>query len=146
LSPDIGKTDSSFTSLLRHLFENISKRVIRMEFLDDLGRRLGEVARQVEEKSEELFEIGKINIRIFREEEAIRRLSRRIGEIVYKAYSDGSEYGGLVDEQCSEISERKQRIAGLRLKIEEIKNAGRNAGTEAEPETPGDDPPVCEVQ
>jgi hypothetical protein len=117
-----------------------------MEFFDDLGRRLGEVARQVEEKSEELFGIGKLNIRIFREEEAIRRLSRRIGEIVYEAYSNGKEYGGLADEQCRQIAERKQKIAGFKKKIDEIKNDDQDTDLETEPNTVDEEPPVCEVQ
>ncbi len=94
-----------------------------MEFLDNLGKTFSEVARQVEAKSEELIETGRLNIEIFKEEDAIRRLNRKIGELIYSHYIRKEDYGGKADELCAEICERKKKIKGLRARIKEIRSA-----------------------
>lgn len=95
-----------------------------MEILDSLGKRLSEVAKQVEEKSGEWLEIGKLNLEIFREEEAIRKIYREMGEAVYSAYFEGQNYGGIADGHCREIAERKLKIQNLKQKIDEAKKSG----------------------
>lgn len=91
-----------------------------MEFFDHLGKRVGEMVKQVEEKSGEWLELGKLNMDIFREEETVRKICRRMGERVYEAYAQGMEYSSL-PEDCREIDAHKQRIGALRQKAEEIK-------------------------
>ncbi len=128
-----------------------------MEFMDSLSKRIGEMAKQVEEKSGEWLEIGKINLELFREEEAIRKLCRKIGESVYEAYSHGEVYGSKVDENCREIGEKKLKILLLKQQIEEIKKAEKNTQeseqssathgfSKAEGFSEGEPCPACGVQ
>lgn len=106
------------------------ERVILMEFFDDLGKTISSVAKQVEEKSGELIEIGRLNIEIFKEEDAIRKLSRKIGEVIYEAYSEDKEYAELADDLCYEIGEKKKRIDSLRAKISEVRKANKDTQSE----------------
>lgn len=92
-----------------------------MDFIDSLGKRIDNVVKQVGSKSSELLNIGRINIEILKEQEAIRKLYKEIGVVVYKAYSTNGDYTGIVDAHCSEIGDRLNRITELRDKIEKIK-------------------------
>src|SRR5690554_691771 len=94
-----------------------------MDFMDNLGKRLGEVVKTVEEKSSELLSIGKLNIEIIKEKDAIRKLYHKIGELIYEAYDRNGDYSGAADAYCIEIKERKDRIHELNIKIEEIRKA-----------------------
>jgi len=105
-----------------------------LEFLDNLGKTFNEVARQVEAKSEELIETGRLNIDIFKEEDAIRRLNRKIGELIYSHYIRGEDYGDKADEICAEISERRKRIKELRARIKEIRSAKEESRADAKEE------------
>lgn len=104
-----------------------------MEFFDSLGKTFTEVARQVEAKSGELIETGRLNIEIFKEEDAIRRLNRKIGELIYSHYIRNEDYGGKADIICAEVSERRKRIKELKAKIKEIKKSkGEDKGKRGE--------------
>lgn len=94
-----------------------------MDFFNDLGKTLSDVAKQVEEKSGELLEAGRLNIEIFREEDAIRRIYRKIGELIFKEFDKGEPYTGKADELCDEIRHRKRKIELLKAKLSETRKA-----------------------
>lgn len=101
-----------------------------MNFFDGLGKTLEEVAKQVEEKSGELLEAGKLNIEIFKQEDAIRRTYRKIGEQVSQCYEKGERFGEKVNQLCNEIQERKKKVDELKAKLSEIKKAGKTSNGE----------------
>lgn len=94
-----------------------------MNFFNNLGKSIGEMAKQAGEKSGELLEVGRLNIEIYREEDAIRRICRKIGEQIYHLYDQDKQYGGEADELCAEIKDRKKKIEELKEKIKEIRKA-----------------------
>jgi len=103
-----------------------------MDFLNDLGKTLSNVAKQVETKSGELLDAGRWNMEILKEEDAIRKAYRRIGEQIYTEYAKGESYAGKADELCDEIRRRKNRIEALKARLREAKKAEEKAKKEAE--------------
>jgi hypothetical protein len=92
-----------------------------MDFFNDLGKTLSNVAKQVEEKSGELLEAGRLNIEIFKEEDAIRKTYRKIGELIFKEFDKGEPYAGKADDLCDQIRQRKRKIELLKAKLSETK-------------------------
>ena len=92
----------------------------------------GNVARQVGEKSGELLDVGRWNMDILKQEDAIRKAYRKIGEQIYMEYDEGENYAGTVDELCEEIRRRKSKIEFLNVKITEAKKAEKRAEEKAE--------------
>ena len=92
-----------------------------MDFLDDLGKKIGETVKVVGDRSQQIVEVGKINIEIGKEEATIKRLYSQIGEAVYKAHCGEEETAEDIDNLCQEISERQGRIQGLKKRTQELK-------------------------
>ena len=92
-----------------------------MEFFEDLGKKIGEAAKVVEEKSKELVGIGKINFEIGKEEAEIKKLYTQIGEAFYRAYSKGEEMGERIEKLCDEVSSHISKIEELKEKRKNIK-------------------------
>jgi len=92
-----------------------------MAFIDDLAKRFGEVVKKVGEKSEELVEIGKLNYEIFKEEDAVKRLYREIGQAVYEAYKQENNSFDVIYRLCQEIDKRSERIDSLKRQVENLK-------------------------
>jgi len=98
-----------------------------MKFLNDLGKTLEDVAKQVEEKSTELLETGKLNIEIFKQEDAIKRIYRKIGEQISLDYENGARFGEQINLLCNEIQDRKKKVEELKLKITEVRKSGKGS-------------------
>ncbi|MFY9279492.1 MAG: hypothetical protein WBI74_03420 [Caldicoprobacterales bacterium] len=92
-----------------------------MDFLDDLGKKIGETVKVVGDKSQQIVEIGKINIEIGKEEAAVKKLYTKIGEAVYRAHL-GEETAENIENLCQEVTQRLQRIEELKEKINELKS------------------------
>lgn len=103
-----------------------------MEIFQDLGKTIERVARQVGEKSEEVWEAGKLNIEIFRQEDAIRKLCRKIGEHISAEYSKGQKYDDRTNVLCAEIKEKEERINQLKAKLSELRKAEKQSGKQYE--------------
>ncbi|MDN5277522.1 MAG: hypothetical protein PWR01_1487 [Clostridiales bacterium] len=103
-----------------------------MAFIDELAKRLGEVVKKVGEKSEELVELGKLNYEIFREEDTIKRLYREIGQAVYEAYKQENNSLDAIYRLCQEIDEHREKIEGLKKRVENIKKEMQEEGAQAE--------------
>ena len=98
-----------------------------MDFINDLGKTLGQAARQLGEKSEELLEAGKINIEIFKQQDAVRKLQRRIGEQVSARYYEGQRYDEQINALCAEIQARNKSIDELKQKLSDLRKAEKPA-------------------
>lgn len=103
-----------------------------MAFIDELAKRLGEVVKKVGEKSEELVELGKLNYEIFKEEDAIKRLYREIGQAVYEAYKQENNSLEAIYRLCQEIDEHRQKIESLKKQVDNIKKEAQGKGVRAE--------------
>ncbi|MGI6141885.1 MAG: hypothetical protein ACOYEH_09190, partial [Caldicoprobacterales bacterium] len=103
------------------------KRGESVEIFQDLGRTIEQVARQVGEKSEEVWEAGKLKIEIFKQEDAIRKLYRKIGEQVSAQYSKGQQYDERTNEFCAEIQERKKKIEQYKAKLGDLRKTEKQS-------------------
>ena len=97
-----------------------------MDFFSDLGKTLDNVINQVGEKSEEIWESGKANLEIVKQEDAIRRMYRKIGELVSEDYNQGQLFNDDINEACAEVQERKGIVEELKSKLRKSKNAGKH--------------------
>jgi len=97
-----------------------------MEIFQDLGKTIEQVARQVGEKSEEVWEAGKLNIEIFKQEDAIRKLHRRIGEHISTQYIEGQQFDEQTNAICAEIQEREKKIGEFKVKLRELRKTVKN--------------------
>ena len=108
-----------------------------MAFLD----KLGDLAKNVGEKTGDMVEITKLNSKISSEKSAIEGLKKQIGECCFNKYQEG----GIIDEDivafCSSIAEHMDTISALQSEIQEIKGKKVEA---ASPEAPkGNYCPSC---
>lgn len=101
-----------------------------MAFIDELAKRFGEVVKKVGEKSEQLVELGKVNYELFKEEDAIKRLYREIGEAVYEAYKQENKSLDAIYRLCKEIDEHKEKIEGLKKQVDSLKKEAQMGYTE----------------
>ena len=106
-----------------------------MDIFHDLGKTIEKVARQVGEKSEEVLESGKLNIEILKQEDAIRKLNRKIGEHVSAQYSKGQTFDEHTNALCLEIEEKKKKIEELRVKLGELKKSGKQSANKTDNQT-----------
>lgn len=93
-----------------------------MDIFDDLGQRIGETFKVVGDTSKQVFEAGKINLEIGREEALIKKLYNKIGQEVYKAHCGHGETAENIDSLCWEVNERKAKISDLKAQLKEMRS------------------------
>jgi hypothetical protein len=103
-----------------------------MAFLENLGKKVGEVAQTAAKKSGELVEITKLNMNISSEEDKIQRLFAKMGKVIYDMYCSEEDTPEAFKEDCEAVKAHKQNIEGFRAKIREIKNSSACANCGAE--------------
>ena len=91
----------------------------------------GKAAEAAGKKAEELFEVTKINLKIFDLNNEIEILYKEIGRLLYHAHL------GTIDEEENDIQEKLERVDSknaeiviLKSKINEKKNIRKCAGCE----------------
>jgi len=92
-----------------------------MSFLENFGKKVGEVAQAAAKKSGDLVETTKINVNINSEEDKIQKLHTQIGKAIYTKYAAS----GIADEEaleaCEAIKFHEQNIKSFKDKQLEIK-------------------------
>lgn len=83
------------------------------DFLRGLGQTITKTASDVSDKTEEFFEVTKLKGQISGEEKVINQAYARIGEILYREYSEGTVVSEEIAEICSDIDRHKERIEAL---------------------------------
>jgi hypothetical protein len=110
-----------------------------MAFLD----KLGDLARNIGDKTSEAIETAKINSRIGAEKTAIAECMRRIGEIYYRKHQEGDSCDPAATELLVAIDGHNRAIADAQAEIERIKT--KSAPGAAPPAQPaGADCAVCQ--
>ena len=88
-----------------------------MDFFSELGKTLDNVINQVGEKSEEIWESGKANLEIVKQEDTIKRMYRKIGELISEDFNQGQLFNDDINEACAEVQERKRIVEELKSKL-----------------------------
>lgn len=90
-----------------------------MSFLNNLGKKLGDVAESATDKAKDFAETSKLNSAISVEEKQITQYFLEIGKTIFEQekYNPDSPVADL----CNKISKSLQTIEELKNKITEIK-------------------------
>lgn len=107
-----------------------------MAFFKDLGKKIGEVAQDAQNKTSELIEVTKLNSAIKDEKEAISALQQKIGLTIYARYAAGDLVPDPVVPDVEAIVARMKAIMGLEAKIVEIKRDDVKSAVTEVPQEP----------
>lgn len=88
-----------------------------MAFLD----KLGDIAKNLGEMTNEAIETTKLNSKVSAERTAVGEVMKKIGEYYYEKYSSGAEVDEEVTQLCITIDEYNRNIAAAQAEIERIK-------------------------
>jgi hypothetical protein len=108
-----------------------------MDFFSELGKTLDTVINQVGEKTEEIWEVGKTNLEIVKNEDAIRRMYRKIGELVSSEFNKGMTFSDEINQACAEVEKRKKLVEELKSKLGKSKSSGRYSTNTSEEASDG---------
>ncbi len=92
--------------------------------------KLGELAKNVGDKTNELIETGRLSSRAKSEENAIDALKKELGQYIYSQYLEGRQYDETVMEQCRNIQAAEEAVAELYAEIQKRKEESAKAVSE----------------
>lgn len=95
-----------------------------MAFLNDLGKKIGNVAGSAADKAKELAEITKLNSTISSEEKQIQQYYQEIGQLIFEQDKENPE--SPVAELCKKILVSQNTVEDLKLKVTDIKQNKEN--------------------
>lgn len=87
----------------------------------DFFNRLGDFAKNVSDRTNDLFEIGKLNSRIRVEEDEIEQHKLDLGQYMWDKFNTGVAMDEQATVYCLAIRERMGAIESLKSQIQEIK-------------------------
>jgi uncharacterized membrane protein YvbJ len=90
--------------------------------LENISKKVTEVAQVAAKKSSEVVEITKLNISINTEEDKIQKLYEEIGRIVYNYFKSQENVPDELKEVCAEIQQSETNIKNHKRRILEIKS------------------------
>jgi len=99
-----------------------------MAFFNDIGKKIGSAAGATAAKAKDLAETTKLNSQVSDQEKQIEKLYTEIGKKVFELDRDNLE--SPVSELCGKVIAGQLTIAGLKQKIDDIKNAKEPEETE----------------
>ena len=92
----------------------------------DFMNKVNEIAQKVTDKTTELVEIGKLNAKIYSENNAVDDLKKQLGEICFGKYRSGDELDPEIEKLCAEIEKHKKVIAEHQRTLRQMKEADEN--------------------
>jgi len=90
-----------------------------MAFLNNIGKKIGNMAETATDKAKELAEVTKLNNSISSEEKQIKQYYLEIGQHFFEQEKDNPDSSEA--ELCRKILDSQQTIEELKQKIAEIK-------------------------
>jgi predicted nucleic acid-binding Zn-ribbon protein len=103
-----------------------------MAFLDNLSKKIGDVAEAATDKAKELAELTKLSSSVSSEQKQIESLYTEIGKIMFEKEKENPE--SVIASQCRDIIDSQKTIDELNAKINAIKSGGQpSAGAAAGP-------------
>ena len=92
-----------------------------MEIMD----KVNEIAHKVSDKAGEVVEMGKLTARIYREEDEVKALKKKIGEICFGKFRAGDELDPEIEQLCIKIDKHKASIAENQRRLNRMKTGDR---------------------
>ena len=87
----------------------------------DFFNKLGDLAKSVGDKTNDMLEIGKLNSRIHGEEDYIEQHYFDLGEYIFEKFESGVAMDERATVICLAIRERKANIRAMQEEIQQIK-------------------------
>ena len=87
----------------------------------DFFNKLGDLAKSVGDKTNDMLEIGKLNSRIHGEEDSIEQHYFDLGEYIFEKFESGVAMDERATVICLAIRERKANIRAMQEEIQQIK-------------------------
>jgi ribosomal protein L40E len=102
--------------------------------LSKIGKYIEDGVSNVAYKSENLFEVSKLNMAISSEEKMIDDICKKIGKKIYKDYKEKKINDKSLIDKCEEIDEIEKDISALKKKLLKLKDkkACKKCGAEME--------------
>jgi hypothetical protein len=100
-----------------------------MDFINNVGKKLGNAAKTATKKSEGLVEITKTNLSIGSEEDKIKKLFTEMGKELYARFANGESFDEPTNGKCAEIKAVEDNIETLKEKVRNLK--GHNSSPES---------------
>lgn len=88
---------------------------------DKIKNSIQDGAEAIVNKSKDLAEISKLNVKIISFENKIKELYKEIGEEFYSQYKEDKRENNKILKLCKEIEEIEKDIKHMKKKIENIK-------------------------
>lgn len=104
-----------------------------MAFFD----KIGEIAKNVGDKTSEVIEVNKLNSKINGEETVISSLKTQMGEFYWNQYAAGEQLAPEAMECCTAIQASLDKIEAIRAEIQNIKIAKEIPLSEVPPQPSG---------
>ena len=92
-----------------------------MEFFNKVAGMAKSAAKTAGEKTEELIESGKINLKIGEEKNKIKELKTKLGEYIWQEYLKGTAMTDEPQALCQEIAGIEELISELNQKLAALK-------------------------
>ena len=90
-----------------------------MAFLD----KLGELARNVGDKTNEMLEVSRLSSKVRSEENAVADRKRELGQYIFEQYLSGGQLDETAVDYCREIQAGEESIEALNAEIQRLKAA-----------------------
>ncbi len=114
-----------------------------MAFFD----KLGDIAKNIGDKTNDAIETSKLNSKISSEKSAINEIYKKIGEFYYTKWQEGVVLETESQQFCLEIDEHNKLIAEAQAEIEKIKaeSEAAKAATAAAAQQPESTETVAQI-
>lgn len=123
-----------------------------MNFFQDLKSKLGKGFEQAGNKSQRVFEVSRLSLKVKGKKEDLDELIERLGWIVYETWEETKEWKETdeIKKTLREVFELDQEIKSLEDELDRLKNSNITTRAKAEtveiPVTPVDDTPMSSVE
>lgn len=84
--------------------------------------KVTETAKSAMQKSNEIFEVTKINMSIGDAQVEIDKILKDIGQILYDSYQNGESVSDEVADKCVQVDEVVEKIKEMKVRLMELKN------------------------
>ncbi len=116
-----------------------------MAFLDELAKKIGDVADMAVDKAKDLTEVGRLNMAISSEEKLVQGWYAEIGKAIFEQEKENADSAYLA--QCVKIQASLDKIEMLKFQLADVKENGYNEPIDIEPKTDSvEDMPKDEAQ
>lgn len=92
-----------------------------MTLFNEIKNKVTQTAKSAMQKSNEIFEITKINMSIGDAQLQMDKLFRDVGKIIYDAYREGDQFSDEITKKCSQVDNLVEQIKEMKERVAQLK-------------------------